>query len=338
MSIKNKLGVAVVGLGVGEEHARKLAADKRCSLRLLYDLDKKKTLRIAARYQGTKAAPDYRTMVESKDINLIIIASYDDAHFHQATAAMEAGKHLFVEKPICQNLKQIMQLKALFMKHHGKIKLGSNLILRSVPLYKWLRDKIQNGDFGQIYAFDGDYLYGRIHKITEGWRGKIDNYSAIQGGGIHLIDLMLWLTGKRPESVFASGNRICTAHAQQRFNDFYSVTMQDSDGFVCRITTNLGCVHRHQHVMRIFGTKATFIFDDAGPRLHLTRDPAVRAGSVNLATLPLSKGDLLPEFVTTIIENKDVEQDIQSVFDGISITDACEKSMRAGRIQKVAYI
>ena len=53
------------------------------------------------------------------------------------------------------------------------------------------------GVFGRIYAFEGDYLYGRMFKITNGWRRNIPDYSVMTGGGIHLIDLFLWLTGEK---------------------------------------------------------------------------------------------------------------------------------------------
>jgi predicted dehydrogenase len=67
-------------------------------------------------------------------------------------------------------------------------------VLRAAPLYLWLQQEVKRGSFGEIYAFNGDYLYGRLHKITMGWRKEVSNYSVMLGGGIHLVDLMVWLT------------------------------------------------------------------------------------------------------------------------------------------------
>src|SRR5205807_9291260 len=122
---------------------------------------------------------------------------------------------------------------------------------------------------------DLDYLYGRLQKITEGWRKNIENYSVIEGGGVHLIDLMLWLTGERPSFVWAAGNRISTKDTAFRYGDYAAATLQSPSGLVARITANFGCVHPHQHTMRIFGTKETFVYDDAGPRLRSNRDPDI---------------------------------------------------------------
>src|SRR5262249_50292734 len=149
-----------------------------------------------------------------------------------------------------------------------------NLVLRAAPLYCWLRDTIAAGELGELYAFDGDYLYGRLEKITDGWRGEVDGYSVLQGGGVHLVDLMLWLTGQRPATVNAVGNRIATRGTRFRYDDFVAATYRFESGLIGRITANFGCVHRHQHVVRVFGTKGTFIHDDRGARLHSTREPS----------------------------------------------------------------
>ena len=51
------------------------------------------------------------------------------------------------------------------------------------------------GDLGRVYYMEADYNYGRIHKIVDGWRGAIDYYSVFLGGAVHMVDLLLWLTG-----------------------------------------------------------------------------------------------------------------------------------------------
>ena len=56
---------------------------------------------------------------------------------------------------------------------------------------------INNNLFGNIYYFEGDYNYGRLKKITSGWRGKIPFYSITLGGGSHIIDLSKFLINKR---------------------------------------------------------------------------------------------------------------------------------------------
>ena len=64
--------------------------------------------------------------------------------------------------------------------------------------------------FGKIFYIEGDYNYGRVKKITKGWRGKIPFYSVTYGGGVHIIDLITWIVDELPIQVKADSNKIVT--------------------------------------------------------------------------------------------------------------------------------
>jgi predicted dehydrogenase len=333
-----ELGVAVVGLGVGEQHARAFAALPDCRVRWLLDLDPERAEKLAAQLVGSKVAPDYAFVLGQKDVDVIAIASFDDMHAQQASAALAAGKHVFVEKPLCRSQQELEELKRLWVAAGGRLRLASNLVLRAAPLYRWLKEHISAGALGDLYALDGDYLYGRLHKITEGWRREVVDYSVVQGGGVHLIDLVLWLTGQRPVSVSAAGNRICSRDSGFRYNDFCSATLHFATGLISRITANYGCVHRHQHVLRAFGTAASFIYDDAGARLHESRDPDTKPRPVTESPLPTSKGALIPAFVESILAGENSAREVQTFFDAISVAIACDRAAASGANEAVAYV
>lgn len=333
--MKAALVAAVVGLGVGEQHARALARLPQCELRWLFDLDGAKATRLAAAV-GAQAAPSYEAILADDAVGLVSIASYDDAHFDQVVAALEAGKHVFVEKPLCRTMAELRRIKKLVGETGSQ--LASNLVLRSAPLYRWLRDAVRNGRLGEIYAFDGDYLYGRFHKITDGWRRDVLDYSVMEGGGIHLVDLMLWVTGQRPARVDASGNRIASAGTAFRYNDFATATFSFPSTMIGRVSANFGCVQPHQHVVRVFGTEATFLYDDAGARLHTSRDPAVGPLRLTEEPLPASKGDLIPEFVADIIRGNDRGAVVQHEFDVISASAAVDQAIATAHTVDVEYV
>lgn len=336
MSASGKLGVAVVGLGVGEQHARTLAGLSACELRWLYDLDERRARRLAQELVGTAVARSYEELLADGDVELVSIASFDDAHFEQVIAALGAGKNVFVEKPLCHGLDELKQIKATW-RESGK-HLSSNLVLRAAPLYLWLRDAIASGELGEVYAFDGDYLYGRVRKIAEGWRKDVDDYSVMEGGGVHLVDLLMWLTGQRPTQVMAAGNRIATVDTAFRYNDFVAATFQFDSGLVGRITANFGSVHPHHHVVRVFGTKGTFIYDDAGARLHVSRDPDSVSRELALSPLPASKGDLIPNFVRAVMAGVIERTDTQSHLDVISACAAADQAVAATAVMSVEYV
>ena len=338
-----QLGIAVIGLGIGEQHARMYATLPSCKVKLLVDLEKPRAESLARLFPGSDAGSDLDDALDRDDIDVVSIASFDDAHFGQVMRSLSAGKHVFVEKPLCRTAKELAQIRAA-LNARSSLHLASNLVLRGADLFRWLRGEIAAGAFGDIYAFDGDYLYGRLHKITEGWRGDTEDYSVMVGGGVHMIDLMLWLTGQRPLSVQAVGTRICARNTGFQYDDFTAATMTFASGMVGRITANFGCVHRHQHVVRIFGTRKTFILDDAGPRLMTARDP-VEPGlavapvePINLATKPAHKGALIPAFVEGIILNKPPRTtDFDATLDAIAIAAACDDSVSSCSSVQIRY-
>ncbi|HRY28813.1 MAG TPA: Gfo/Idh/MocA family oxidoreductase [Elusimicrobiota bacterium] len=336
--MKKTLRVGIIGLGVGERHLAAYRKLRACSVVALCDRAKAKRAWAEKKYPKVRVSSRADELLNDKDVDLVSIASFDDDHFEQVLKALRAGKHVFVEKPLCRSRAELRAVKREWTKSRGRLELGSNLVLRAAPLYRWLKKAIAAGEFGRIYAVDGEYLYGRLEKITAGWRRRVKGYSVMLGGGIHLIDLFLWLTGDRPEKVLSTGNSICTEGTPFRYNDYVAATFRTASGLVGRITANFGCVHPHQHVLRIFGTKKTFIYDDAGPRLFSSRSPEERPLRIALSPHPKSKGDLIPEFVSAVLKGGGRRFPAQSFFDGISVAAAFDESLKSKTWEKVRYV
>jgi predicted dehydrogenase len=328
------IGAAVVGLGVGEAHARAYANDPRAELRWVFDLDAERAARVADEL-GARAADGLDEILTDGGVAAISIASFDDAHFGQALMALERRRHVLVEKPLCRTVEEARALKAAW-ESVGRPVLASNLVLRGAPLYTWLRGELAAGTLGVPYAFDGDYLYGRLPKITEGWRAGVEDYSVMLGGGIHLVDLMLWLTGQRPVRVSAAGNRISTEGTAFRYLDFVVATFEFESGLVGRVSANFGSVHAHQHVVRVFGTEATFLYDDAGARLRESPDPAVAPRRIDAASEPSTKGVLVPGFLSAIEAG-----DGASARHELDIVCACaavDRALAEGAVVEIEYV
>ncbi len=328
-----RLGAAVVGLGVGEQHARALLS-AGCELRWLYDLDEGRSREVATRLGAGRPAPDFEALLEDPEVRIVSIASFDDAHFGQVIESLAARKHLFVEKPLCRSREELARVREAW-ERAGRPHLASNLVLRAAPLYRWLGEEILRGTLGRIYAIDGEYLYGRLAKITEGWRKDVENYSVVQGGGIHMLDLMLAIAGEAPVRVHAVGNRMATAGTSFRYDDFAAATFTFPSGLVGRLTANFGCVHRHQHVLRVYGTKGTFLYDDAGARLHLSRDPGDEPQTIDLAPKPAEKGALIPAFVAAIRGGADARPGAEREFELVNACLAADEARERGEIIEV---
>lgn len=334
----SKLRVAVIGLGVGEQHLFAFERHPDCEVVAACDFSREKRDAVAVRHPGLTLVDSAADVLTDPSVDVVSIASFDDHHYPQLMAALGAGKHVFVEKPLCQNLEQLRGIRTAWASHRGQVKLMSNLVLRAAPAYRWLRERIQSGELGRLFAFDGDYLYGRLPKITQGWRAALADYSVIAGGGVHLIDLFLWLSGERPALVTAIGNGICTVGTQFQPLDYVAAQLQCPSGLVARITANFGCVHGHQHVVRAFGTEATFLYDDRGPRWQTHRDPAPPAEDLELSPLPSGKGVLIADFIAAILNNENLDVETQADFDAVSVCFAVDAALQSGSKVEIEYV
>ena len=323
----------VIGLGVGEQHAKAWARCRGARLVGVCDRDGEKALRVS-RELKTRTFRNLREIIKDPAVDAVSIATFDGEHAQQVVQAVLAGKHVFVEKPLCRNHKELNKIRRAWTDK--KPALMVNLVLRAAPLYRRIQKMLGAGELGKIYAMDGDYLYGRVHKITDGWRSKDKGYSVMAGGGVHLLDLILGFAGETPNWVTATGNRICTQGSRFKRKDFVSAAFEFPSRLVARITANFGCVHKHQHTLRIFGTRGTVIVDDEGARWHRSRGPESRPTRLLWKRLPASKGELISDFVSLIHGGTAARRRVvEREFSLATALIAADRALKTGRREKV---
>lgn len=339
----NKLGVAILGCGtMGRVHAHAYLQTEKCQVLWLYDPDEEKAKALAESLPEPKpkVAPRIAEVLFSPEVRIVSIASPDHQHYGQAHWAMYCGKHVFVEKPMARSLPELRSLKYTWATLSDRC-LDTNVVLREHPAFVWLEELITTGRLGEVFAWEGDYLYGRLEKIIHGWRKDVENYSVMLGGGIHLIDLMLWSTGQRPKWVSAFGNRICTKATDFRYNDFVAATYTFPSGMIGRITANFGCMMQHQWLVRVYGTKGTFIYDSLGAVFF---DRGVSCGLGGKENVPREVdlgGRVIPDFVndvTSVEEGGDRRGGTQLHFDAIAACCAADMSLLGQEKVPVEYV
>ena len=330
------LKAAVIGLGVGEQHIYGYEQENICKVVSICDKDPEKLKEVALRHPGKKIFTDPDKILFDNSINVVSIATYDDTHYELIEKAVMNGKHIFVEKPLCLTLKEY-HLICNLLKEHPKIKVSSNLILRKSPRFIELKRKVDEGLLGIPYYFEGDYDYGRINKILNGWRGKISNYSVVHGGAIHLIDLICWIFKQKVVEVFAFGTNIATEEYQLGFNDTVSSLLKFENGAIAKIGSNYSCVTPHFHRLSIYGTRGTFQQSHAGTVFIESRDPSIKPTIIDDPYPGVVKSDLIPSFINSINRNSKCNVTKQEVCDVMAISLAIEESIKTGSKVGVEY-
>jgi len=331
------LRVGIIGLGVGEQHIDGYRRHAAAVVSVLCDISEAKRDEIRRRHPEIPIVSDPEAVLTDPDIDVVSIASWDAAHGDQVVRAIESGKHVFVEKPLCVTVEQARRIRAaLALRPH--LRLSTNFVLRHSPRFGLLRRMIAEDRFGEIFHVEGEYNYGRLNKLTDGWRGRDPEYSVVLGGAVHLIDLLLWLTGRRVEEVCAFGNGIASAGSGFAGDDMVAALLRFAGGATGTVTANFGCVRPHGHGLTICGTRATFVNDHPHGRLYTSRDPAVEPEPVTAAHPGARKGDLLPRFLDELLGLGRAAVTIDEVFAAASVCFAIDESRRRGAAVAVEYI
>lgn len=339
-----KLNVGVIGLGVGLQHIATYLNHPDCNLIAICDFDEEKLLETATRLDSSiLTTTDPARLLNSPAINLVSIASWDNFHAEQIILGLQNKKHLFVEKPLCVSEDEALKIGTALAKHRD-LKIGTNLILRLSPRFLELKKKIVAGEMGDLISIEGDYNYGRLRKILNGWRGQVEGYSGVLGGGIHVIDLMLWLTGRKVLEVAAFGGKVATHQSSFQNYDLVTSLLRFEGGLVGKMSVNLGCVYPHFHKFTLYGTKATFEnniesaymyqqFDNNEGKLEINYD----RDAIGLPHPGTQKGAYLEKFIESVVNHTPLPINPKEIFDSLSVCFAIEKAAHTGKIELVRY-
>ena len=321
----NKIRVGVIGLGVGEYHARIYNKDNRCELVALCDYDKNKVSKLCKELKVKKSYNDSLDLIRDNNIDLVSIASYDHNHYSQVIESLKFSKHVFVEKPICQSIDELNHIFELV--NNKKVNISSNFVLRSTPRFIQLKDNIISDALGKVYSIEGDYNYGRIEKIIGGWRGRDQNYSIMSGGGIHLIDLLNWLINDQAKEVFAYGNKFCTPKSEFIKYDNVVSIIKYQNGAVGKISANFGCMSPHFHRLNVYGTKGTFEQNYCGSGYIFEREKSAKINNQIEAYPSKTKNVLINSFISNILEDGKSLINNRDIYSSMITSLSIEKSL-----------
>jgi len=324
-----RLRAGVIGLGVGERHIDGFRRAVGVDVVALCDMDPAKQAMARDRYPDCNVYARADELLDDPQIDVVAIASYDHHHASQIVRAFAAGKHVFSEKPLCVSEAELSTIREAQIRRPG-LRLSTNTVLRMSPRFRDLRDRIRRGELGRLFYAEADYNYGRLAKLKDGWRGQIPDYSVMLGGGVHMVDLLLWLSGRRVVEVVASGNKLCSEGYGFTTPDMVVAILRFDDGMLGKVSANFGCVYPHFHKLAVYGTEATFENGHDGASLYRSRDRDVPPDRIDTPYPGIEKGDLIPGFIDSIrgLARAEIEED--EVFATMEVCLAIDRSWREG--------
>jgi predicted dehydrogenase len=242
------VSVGVVGYGYwGPNLARNLHEDDRVELRYICDRAVNMLEKHRRRYQTTTFTSDYDDLLKDKTLTAIVIATPASTHFELAKKALAAGKHVLMEKPMCETSDQCRELIEMAESRQLTLMVDHTFVYHGpVRLIKQLMDG------GEL----GDILYFNSLRINLGIFQQDCN--VIWDLGTHDLSIMDYLIGKTPISVHAIG----ASHTDSGMEDIAFMTIKFADDIIAHFQCSWLSPVKLRQIM-IGGSRKMLVFDDA---------------------------------------------------------------------------
>lgn len=215
----------------------------------LCDADGNRLSALSTSCLGAKLFADYDTALNDADVTAIALATPAESHYELALAALRAGKHVFVEKPLALDWQDGAEMAA--MAHHRKRVLMVGHLLQYHPAVVRLQQLVSAGVLGRI-----EYLYS--NRLSMGKIRREEN--ALWSFAPHDISVILSLLGQNPCEVIATGG----AYLQPNIADVTMSNLLFDGGTRAHIFVSWLHPYKEQRLV-VIGSKKMAVFEDTRP-------------------------------------------------------------------------
>ena len=245
------VNVGVMGLGGnGRAHLKNYQKHPNARVVAVCDANEPLARRVAEEHGIEKVYTDTEfAILDHKDIDMVAVCLPNPFHGVATIRALEAGKHVFVEKPMALEVESLRRIVRLSRKTGLHAMAGQ--ILRFNPLFQHIKHLIAEGTLGEIFYVEGDY----IHDLR-GYPHVEDPFSS---DGVHPLDLLRWYVGEAVE-VQAYSNRMIWPEPQDPTTVAIYKFASGCVGKVTVLWTPIGPRPKAFNIS-VYGSKATIVRD-----------------------------------------------------------------------------
>lgn len=326
------LRLGIIGAGrIGKVHCESIGryvkdAVVACVADPFMNAETEKTVKALGAEKVTK---DYREILADKSIDAVLICSSTDTHAKISIEAIEAGKHVFCEKPVDHDVDEILEVKAALAKSNVKYQVGFNR--RFDHNFEAVRDAIASGKIGHL-----DVL-----KICSRDPGAPPvEYIKVSGGifldmTIHDFDMVRFLSGDEVESVYAVGGvTVDKAIGEAGDIDTAIITMKLKGGTLAVIDNCRRATYGYDQRAEAFGALGQVaIANDCKSSAVISDANGVTAEKplyFFLERYMQAYVKEITEFVDCIVNDKPVSVGIEDGLQAVAIGIAAKKSLETG--------
>jgi predicted dehydrogenase len=220
----------------------------------LCDLDEQHLNPLAARYPDARATKSFDDLLADDALDAVVIATPVPTHYALAKQALEAGKHVFVEKPPAMRAVEMDELVALAVEH-DRVLMPGHLLLYHPGVLK-VKDLIDQGELGDVLCVYGNRVNLGIVRTNE---------NALWSLGVHDLSVILYLLDEDPELATAQGS----ASIHPGVEDVVFCFLRFPSGKIAHMHLSWLDPHKMRK-MTVVGDQKMVVFDDMEPERKVT--------------------------------------------------------------------
>jgi predicted dehydrogenase len=326
------LRVASLGMGWWSDVlADAINRSGKLKITACYSRSEEKRAAFAAKY-GCRAVPSYEAILDDKDIEAVINTTPNGVHLETTRAAADAGKHVFLDKPIANTVSDGRRITEICRKARVVLALGYQR--RRESQFRWIKRQIDEGLFGKLVNAEANISRDRLGKIDLGsWRYQA---AGMPGGvmlqiGIHYTDVLEYLLGP----VKAVSGRFARLVLPGDNPDVASLVLEHENGALSTLNASYASASEY-YLMNIYGKEATAYYDmfEGLRMLKRGEEKPVKVAFANKDTI----AEELEEFADAIRNGGAPEIGGEYATTSLAVIRAGIVSAREGRHVEIAEI
>lgn len=219
-----KLGVAVIGTGFwGKNHARVYKELEETELVAICDINADRAKNVANQF-GVEPYTNTAKMLKDEKIEAVSVCTWSTSLAKEALKALEAGKHVLVEKPMAANVRKARKLLETAEREDRHLTVG--FLMRFIPGLQHIKKSVENEEIGQLVCATA--------KRVSQWPERIGDVGVVKDTAIHDIDVMRFIFNEDPTAVYAKTGNM----AHRKFEDYIQIMLTYESGKSAFIESN----------------------------------------------------------------------------------------------------
>lgn len=313
--MKEPLRIGVVGAGFwGRNHVRVLGELPDARVEAVCDIVEERAKTVATKYGVPNYYSNLDEMLRKAEIDALTVCTPSISHAEVAVKALDAGLHVFVEKPLASTLEECLKILDA-SKSNGK-HVMTGFIERFNPAVEKAVELLQAGEIGDVIMSHG--------RRIGWWPERVGDVGVVKDTAIHDIDLARYIFGEDPEHVYARGGR-----QRHRLEDHVQAILSFSQGSKTAFIEANWLTPRKKRELQITGSDGVLTVK------FLTQELSLEKADMVIEPIIRWKEPLkleLQHFIKSILDGKHPEVDAVDGLKAVAIAEAILESMEKNRI------